>query len=166
MEKSKFVTDKNVTAQFSECELEDNDSLILGGTGGGGRGAVGVVRRLLPEAEPAGPGFTASRRETMTSSRCGGRLLVAAVTRCCADVPRNRGQLGAGVASRRAGAGAASRVVVRIGLCAGGQECGQLVRHAEHRIVAGVQLVPFGVELVGGAALVRLTRIGGAAAPD
>src|ERR1700730_15775634 len=90
MEKSKFVTDKNVTAQFSECELEDNDSLILGGTGGGGRGAVGVVRRLLPEAEPAGPGFTASRRETMTSSRCGGRLLVAAVTRCCADVPKTR----------------------------------------------------------------------------
>jgi len=26
MEKSKFGTDKNVTAQFSECELDDNDS--------------------------------------------------------------------------------------------------------------------------------------------
>src|ERR1700730_18567031 len=28
MEKSKFVTDKNVAARFSECELDDNDSLI------------------------------------------------------------------------------------------------------------------------------------------
>jgi hypothetical protein len=44
--------------------------------------------------------------------------------------------------SPHAGAG------VPIGLCAGGQQCGQLVRHAEHRVVAGVELVPLGIELL------------------
>src|SRR5258707_5936319 len=64
------------------------------------------------------------------------------------------------------GAPAPTSRVAPIGLCAGGQERRQLIRHAEHRIMAGVELVPFSVELFGGAALVRLTRIGGAAGPD
>jgi len=35
------------------------------------------------------------------------------------------------------------------------QQRGQLVRHAEHRVVAGVELEPLRLELLGSAALVR-----------
>src|SRR5215469_12022966 len=42
----------------------------------------------------------------------------------------------------------------------------KLVGRAQHRVVARVELAPSGGELVGGAALMRLTRIDGPAAPD
>src|SRR5438477_11168663 len=51
-------------------------------------------------------------------------------------------------------------------LSLGGQQCRKLVRHAQDRVVTPVELVPSGVELVRGAALMRFAGIGRAAAPD
>src|ERR1041384_2875963 len=55
---------------------------------------------------------------------------------------------------------------VRVFELRGEQEPAQLLGHAQHRVMAGVELVPFAAELVGGAALMRLARVLGAAAPD
>jgi hypothetical protein len=58
-----------------------------------------------------------------------------------AEIEDVRGQVGAAAVWRRTGA-RPREPAAPIGLCAGRQECGQRVRHAEHRIVAGVELVP------------------------
>src|SRR5581483_2819170 len=41
---------------------------------------------------------------------------------------------------------------------AGQQQPGQLLRHAQHRVMAGVEFGPFGAKAFGGAALMRLAR--------
>src|SRR5438552_5053256 len=46
------------------------------------------------------------------------------------------------------------------------QQLRQLVRRAQHRVVAGVELVVWCAELFGGAALMRLRRIHGLCAAD
>jgi len=115
-------------------------------TGGGGRGRCRASSRRpsLQRWSPQGQALRRSRRspeignrDTMTSADAGGRFTGGCVTRCFADVPKT-GQLGAGVALRRAGARAASRVVVRLPMR---RRSGVRVSswHAEHRIVAGVE---------------------------
>src|SRR5262249_41808771 len=55
-----------------------------------------------------------------------------------------------------------------VALCSGraDEQSAQLVGLAQHRVVAGVQLGPRGLEALGGAPLVRLRGIARALAPD
>src|SRR5438270_9528126 len=48
----------------------------------------------------------------------------------------------------------------------GQQDAAQLLGHAQHRVMAGVELVPFSAKLIGGAALMRLPRVLRPPAPD
>src|ERR1700719_2397543 len=52
------------------------------------------------------------------------------------------------------------------GVSAGNKQSGQFLGHAQHRIMTGIELGPFAVQLFRGAALMCLAGIGGAAAPD
>src|SRR5437773_3616500 len=46
------------------------------------------------------------------------------------------------------------------------QQPGQFVGHAQHRVMPGIELGPFGAEPVGGAALMGFARVLRLAAPD
>lgn len=47
-----------------------------------------------------------------------------------------------------------------------GQKCRQVVWHAQHRVVSGIQLKPLRAEPFGRTSLVRFARVGGATAPN